>query len=135
MPDAEVLLAMMERSLDLKYGGHHQDPWPGRSSTRSRLGCGTPDVMVNIIKQFVFLHHKRFLSLHYAHVWLNLVVFPEVSLSLDCLIEEGEDDDQQKSVENTENGKTTGLWVRARTCSNKYLHLQNIGERRSTLAL
>ena len=95
----------------------------------------TPDVMVNIIKQFVFLHHKRFLSLHYAHVWLNLVVFPEVSLSLDCLVEEGEDDDQQKSVENTENGKTTGLWVRTRTCSNKYLHLQNIGERRSTLAL
>ena len=51
------------------------------------------------------------------------MVFPEVSLALDCLVEEGEDDDEQKSVENTENGKATGLRVRARTCSNKYLYI------------
>ena len=56
------------------------------------------------------------------------MVFPVVSLPLDCLVEEGEDDDQHKAVENTENGKTTGLRVRARTCSNIYLHSQNIEE-------
>ena len=56
------------------------------------------------------------------------MVFPEVSLSLDCLVEEGEDDNEQESIENTENGEATGLRVRARTCSNKYLHSQNIEE-------
>ena len=49
------------------------------------------------------------------------MVFPEVSLSLDCLVEEGEDDDEEKSVENTENGQATFLRVRTSSCSSKYL--------------
>ena len=55
-------------------------------------------------------------------------MFPEVSLSLDGLVEEGEDDDQQETVKDTEYGQTTGIRVRARTCSNIYLHSQNIEE-------
>ena len=58
----------------------------------------------------------------------DLSVFPEVSLSLDGLVEEGEDDDEQETVKDTEYGQTTGLRVRARTCSNIYLHSQNIEE-------
>ena len=74
----------------------------------------------------LFLLHHRYLSLHYTHVRLYLVVLPEVSLALDCLVEEGDDDYEQKSVENTENGEATNLRVRTRTCSNEYLHLGNI---------
>ena len=58
----------------------------------------------------------------------DLSVFPEVSLSLDGLVEEGEDDDQQETVKDTEYGETTGIRVRTRTCSNIYLHSQNIEE-------
>ena len=58
------------------------------------------------------------------------MVFPEVSLPLDSLVEKGEDDDEEKSVENTKDGEATGLWVRARTCSNKYLHFLNIDQTR-----
>ena len=65
----------------------------------------------------------------------DLSVFPEVSLSLDGLVEEGEDDDEQETVKDTEYGQTTGIRVRARTCSNIYLHSQNIEEINNNITL
>ena len=64
-----------------------------------------------------------FLSLDYTHVRCDLVVFPEVPLSLDCLVEEGEDYHKEKSVEDAEDRKSACVVISIITCSNKYFSL------------
>ena len=44
------------------------------------------------------------LSLDYAHMRGYLIVFSEVSLALDSLIEEHYKDDEEQEVEDAENG-------------------------------
>ena len=50
----------------------------------------------------------------------DLVVFPEVPLSLDGLVEEGQDYHEEKAVENAEDRQAASLWVVISSCSNKY---------------
>ena len=51
------------------------------------------------------------LSLDYAHMRGYLIVFSEVSLALDSLIEEHYKDDEQQEVEDAENGQAAVIRV------------------------
>lgn len=51
------------------------------------------------------------LSLDYAHMRGYLIMFSEVSLALDSLIEEHYKDDEQQEVEDAENGQAAVIRV------------------------
>ena len=64
-------------------------------------------IFLEILKRQSEIH----LSLDYAHMRGYLIMFSEVSLALDSLIEEHYKDDEQQEVEDAENGQAAVIRV------------------------
>ena len=61
------------------------------------------------------------LSFNFAHVRDDGVVFPEVPLPLDGLVEECAEDDEEQHVEDAQDGQTARLGVSFGSCDKSYL--------------
>ena len=61
------------------------------------------------------------LSFNDAHVRDDGVVFPEVPLPLDGLVEEGAEDDEEEHVEDAQYGQTARLGVSFGSCDKSCL--------------
>ena len=74
--------------------------------------------MIFVIRKEHFVYFSRDfkdsqhrLSFNYAHMRSYLIMFSEVSLALDSLIEEHNKDDDEQAVEDAENGQAAVIRV------------------------